>query len=96
MPEWPAGLRPLAGSELEDAVEHVERLAHLLRVRLRAEVADAAAVSLAREHHTRVVVLDRHGDVRERLVVAEPNVEGRLVPLDEVLLEVERLDLGAR
>ena len=50
---------------------------------------------LAREHHTRVLVLDRDGDVRERLVVAQAHVERRPVPLDEVLLEVERLDLAA-
>jgi hypothetical protein len=42
----------------------------------------------------RVVVLDRDRDVRERLVVAEPDVERGPVPLDEVLLEVERLDLA--
>ena len=89
------GLRPLARPVPEDAVEHVERLAHLLRVRVRAEVDDAAAVPLAREHHARVVVLDRDGDVRERLVVAQPDVERRPVALDEVLLEVQRLDLGA-
>ena len=56
---------------------------------------DAAPVALAREHDARVLVLDRHGDVRERLVVAQPHVERRPVALDEVLLEVERLDLGA-
>ena len=50
---------------------------------------------LAREHDTRVLVLDRDGDVRERLVVAQADVERRPVPLDEVLLEVERLDLTA-
>ena len=91
----PARLRPLARPELEDAVEHVERLAHLLRVRVRPEVDDPAPVALAREHDARVLVLDRHGDVRERLVVAETDVERRPVALDEVLLEVERLDLGA-
>ena len=89
-----ARLRALARPELEDAVEHVERLAHLLRVRVRAEVEDAAAVPLAREHDPRVLVLDRDGDVRERLVVAQPHVERRPVALDEVLLEVQRLDLG--
>ena len=91
----PARLRPLARPVAEDAVQDVERLAHLLRVRVRAEVDDAAAVPLAREHHPRVVVLDRDGDVRERLVVAQPHVERRPVALDEVLLEVQRLDLGA-
>ena len=93
-PGVPARLRPLARPELEDAVEHVERLAHLLRVRVRAEVDGAAAVALAREHDPRVLVRDGHGDVRERLVVAQPDVERRPVALDEVLLEVERLRLG--
>ena len=59
------------------------------------EVDDAAPVPLAREHHPRVLVLDGDRDVRERLVVAQPDVERRPVALDEVLLEVERLDLGA-
>ena len=91
----PARLRALAGPELEDAVEHVERLAYLLRVRVRAEVDDSTAVALAGEHDARVLVLDGDGDVRERLVVAQPDVERRPVPLDEVLLEMERLDLAA-
>jgi hypothetical protein len=90
-----AGLWALARPVLEDAVEHVERLPHLLRVRVRAEVGDPAAVPLAREHDPRKVVLDRHCDVRERLVVAQADVEGRSVALDEVLLEVQRLDVAA-
>ena len=88
------GLRALARPVRKDAVQDVERLAHLLRVRVRAEVDDAAPVPLAREHDPRVLVLDGHRDVRERLVVAQPDVERRPVALDEVLLEVERLDLG--
>ena len=94
-PGVPPRLRALARPEPEDAVEDVERLAHLLRVRVRAEVDDAAPVPLAGEHDARVVVLDGDGDVRERLVVAQPDVERRPVALDEVLLEVERLDLVA-
>src|SRR5262249_20208714 len=92
----PARLGSLARPVAEDAVEHVERLAHLLRVRVRPEVEDAATVPLTREHHTRVLVLDRDGDVRERLVVAQAHVERGPVALDEVLLEMERLDLAAR
>ena len=95
-PAVPARLRPLARAVAEDAVEDVERLAHLLRVRVRAEVPDSRPVPLAGEHHARVLVLDRDGDVRERLVVAQPHVEGRPVTLDEVLLEMERLHLAAR
>jgi hypothetical protein len=41
---------------------------------------------LAREHHARVLVLDRDRDVRERLVVPQPDVERRPVPLDEVTI----------
>jgi hypothetical protein len=37
--------------------------------------------------------MTRDRDVGERLVVAQPDVERRAVPLDEVLLEVQRLDL---
>ena len=95
-PAVAAGLRALAGPVREDAVEHVERLAHLLRVRVRPEVDDPAPVPLAREHHARVVVLDRDRDVRERLVVAQADVERRPVALDQVLLQVQRLDLGVR
>jgi hypothetical protein len=47
---------PLAGAKLEDAVEHIQRLAHLLRVRVRAEVHGAPPMSLTREHHPRVLV----------------------------------------
>ncbi len=90
-----AGLGPLAGPVAEDTVQDVERVAHLLRVRVRPEVDDPAPVPLAREHHARVLVLDGHGDVGERLVVAQAHVERRPVALDEVLLEVQRLDLGA-
>ena len=90
-----ARARPLARPELEHAVEHVQRLAHLLRVRVRAEVDRAAPVPLPREHDPRVLVRDRHRDVRERLVVAEPDIERRAMALDEVLLEMERLGLVA-
>jgi hypothetical protein len=48
---------------------------------------------LAREHDPRVLVVDGDRDIREGLVVAQPHVEWRPVPLDEVLLEVERLHL---
>ena len=92
----PPRARALARPEAEDPVEDVERLPNLLRVRVRAEVDGVPAVPLTREHDARVLVCDGHGDVRERLVVAKANVEGRAVPLDEVLLEVERLRLRSR
>src|SRR5581483_10067632 len=95
-PRMAPRLRALTGTVREDAVQHVERLAHLLRVRVRPEVPDTGAVALPFEHHARVLVLHRDGDVWERLVVAEADVERRAVALDEVLLEMELLYLGAR
>ncbi len=89
------GCGPLARPVAEGSVQHVEGLAHLFRVRVRAEVEDAAAVPLAREHHPRVVVLEGHRYVGERLVVAQPHVERGAVALDQVLLEVEGFDLAA-
>ena len=62
----PARLRTLAGPVLEDAIEDIERFAHLLRVRVRPEVGDAAAMPLAREHDPREVVADRDSDVWQR------------------------------
>ncbi len=89
-------LRPFAGPVRENAVEDVERLPHLLRRGVGAEVDDPAAVPLSREHDPRVFVLHGHGDVRVALVVAQADVERRPVALDQVLLEVECLDLGGR
>ena len=94
-PRMPPRLRPLARSELKDAVQDVQRAAYLFRIRIGPEVDDAAAVPLAREHHAWVLVLDGDRDVRERLVVPQPHVEGWPVALDEVLLEVQGLDLVA-
>jgi len=87
------GSRALAGAEPEHSVQDVERLPHLLRVCIRTEVDRAAAVAFPREHHAGVLVLDGDGDVRKRLVVAEPDVERRPMTLDEVLLKVQRLGL---
>ena len=92
-PRVPSRLRPLAGTVREDTVQDVERLAHLLRVRVGAEVPDPATVPLPREHDARVLVVDGDSDVREGLVVAQPDVERRPMPFDQVLLEVEGLHL---
>jgi hypothetical protein len=95
-PRVPAGLRPLARTELEDPIEDVEGLAHLLRVGVRSEVDDPAPMTLAGEHHARVLVVDRHRDVREGLVVAQTDVERRTMALDEALLHVQGFGLAAR
>ena len=83
--------RPLAGPVREDLVERLERRPHLLRRGVGPEVAHAGAVPLAREEHARVLVGQRHRDVRIRLVVAQPRVQRRPVALDQLLLEQQRL-----
>ncbi len=45
------------------------------------------------EHHPRVLVLHGDHDVGVRLVVAQADVEGRPVLLDEVVLEQQGFDL---
>ena len=69
-PRVPSRSRAFAGPKAEHAVQDVERLAYLLRIRVRAEIDGSGAVPLAREHDSRILVRERHGDVRERLVVA--------------------------
>ena len=49
---------------------------------------------LAREIHPWEVLVEADCDVRVGLVVAQPDVEPRLVLLDEVLLDEQRLGLG--
>ena len=51
-------------------------------------------MALAREVDAREVLVHRDRDVRIGLVVAQPDVEARLVLLDEVLLGEQRLGLG--
>src|SRR5438270_12933131 len=91
-----ARLRTLTRPVRKHAVQHVERVAYLLRGRVRPEGPNPAAVPLAREHDTGKLVLDVNRDVRKGFVVTEPHVERRPVTLHEVLLEMERLDFVPR
>ena len=83
-----------AGAEHEHLREHLQRAAHALGVRVRAEVRPARAVALAREVHARVVLVERDRDERVGLVVAQADVEARPVLLDEALLGQQRLGLA--
>ena len=87
--ELGVGARP----NRERAQQEVEGLADRVRVRERTEVADSLAVLAAHDHRTRPLLVEGDREVRVRLVVLEPDVEPRLVPLDQVELEEERLDL---
>jgi hypothetical protein len=89
-----ARLGALAAAQLEDLAEQVERAADALGAAVRAEVGAVATVALAREVHAREVLIQADRDVGVRLVVAQPDVEARLVLLDERLLGEQRLGLG--
>src|SRR6202040_2791226 len=89
----PPRLRAGARAEHEDLREHLERPPYALGVRVRPEVRPARAMALAREVHARVVLVERDGDERIGLVVAQADVEARAVLLDEALLGQQRLCL---
>ena len=73
----PARLGALAGAELEQFAEQVERLAHPLGAREGAEVGAVGAVLLAGEVDPRVVLVEADRDVGVGLVVAQADVEAR-------------------
>ena len=84
-----------ARADREAPQQQVERVADRVRVRVRAEVARALALAAAHDQRPRPLLVDRHGEERVRLVVAQPDVEPRLVLLDQRVLEHQRLDLVA-
>ena len=90
----PARLGPLAGAELEQLAEQVERLPHPLGAGEGAEVGAVRAVLLAGEVDPRVLLVEADADVGIGLVVAQADVEVRPVALDEALLGQQRLRLG--
>ena len=80
-----------AGPEREEPPDEVHRLVDARRRRVRPEVAAAVVDELAGPLDAREVVGQRDLDVRVALVVLEADVEARLVALDEVGLEEQRL-----
>src|SRR5262249_23996290 len=63
-----AGLGPLAGAELEELAEQVERLAHPLGAGEGTEVGAAGAVLLAGEVDPRIVLVEADADIGIGLV----------------------------
>ncbi len=80
-----------AGPEREQPADEVHRLVDARRRGVRPEVAAAVGRQLAGPLDPREVVGQGDLDVRVALVVLEPDVEARLVALDQVRLEQERL-----
>ena len=80
-----------AGPEREEAADQVHRLVDAACRGVRPEVAASVAHELARPLDAREVLAQRDPDVGVALVVLEADVEPRLVALDEVGLEEQRL-----
>ncbi len=83
-----------AVTDAKQLLQLVERLAHRAGVRKRPEIASRRAARAAVELQPRELVLHVQVDVGEALVVAQHDVEARLVRLDEVVLEQQRLGFG--
>jgi len=85
-----------AGAHLEDLLGHAHGLAHLARARERPEVGRFVALGGADFEQGRELLVERELKVRVPLVVLEPDVEVRLVHLDQVVFENQGFFLGAR
>src|SRR6185312_2870250 len=83
-----------AVADAEELLQLIERVAHRPGARERSEVASGRAARAAVEGEPRELVIDAELHVREALVVAQYDVEARLVRLDEVVFEKQRLGLG--
>ena len=84
-----------AGADGEAAQQQIEGVADGVGMRVRAEVAGALALAAAHDHRPGELLVDRDGEERIALVVAQPDVEPRPVLLDEAVLQHQRLDLVA-
>jgi hypothetical protein len=82
-----------AAPDGEDPADDAERATHRGDIGERAEIAGAGDVPSARHQHPRKRLLQCHHDAGVTLVILEPDVESRLVLLDERVLEQERLRL---
>ncbi len=76
-------LRRAARADREAAQQQVERVADRVRVGVRPEVPRALALAAAHHQRPRPLLVDGHGEERIALVVAQPDVEPRVVLLDE-------------
>jgi hypothetical protein len=83
----------VAGRDLEELRDELERPARRRGRDERAVVRVPVELGAADERHARVRVLERQLQVREVLVIREEHVELRPLALDEVRLEDERLEL---
>src|SRR3989441_329137 len=84
---------PGAGPYREDPADDLQRLAQRRDVGVGTKVAGARNRDAPDDEHARKRLRQGHGDLRIALIVAQPDVELRLVFLDERVLEQQRLCL---
>ncbi len=84
----------VARAHCEDSLHDIERAPHRSDVGVRSEVSSAVIQKSARDINTRKRFLNCDLDVRIRLIVAKRDVEPRLVLLDEIRLEYQRMRLA--
>jgi hypothetical protein len=82
---------PGAGPHREDPPDNLQRLAKRRHVGIGAEIAGAGNRDPPHHQHARERLGERHGDLRITLVVTQPNIEFRLVFLDQRILQQQRL-----
>ena len=85
---------PVAGAHREDAADDLQGLPQRGHVGVRPEVTGTGNRDPTGDEHARERLGQRHRDAGVALVVGEPDVEARLMLLDEVVLEEEGLGLG--
>ncbi len=83
-----------AAAHREDPQELVEGLADRPGVRIGPEVPHAALLRPPHHQGARILLVQRHGEVRIGLVVAVADVEAGVELLDPRVFELQRLDLG--
>ena len=88
------GQIPGAGSHGEDPADDFQRLPQRCDVGVRPEIARAGDGDAPDHQHARKRLGQRDRDLRITLIVAQPDVELRLVFLDERVFEQQRLRLG--
>ena len=84
----------VAVRDLEEARDHPQRAPGVARRQERAEVEAAVGAHAPRQRDPRELVAHRELQVRVRLVVPQHHVVARLVLLDQVVLEDQRLELA--
>ena len=83
-------------AQAENLLQIVQRLAYRTGVRIGAKEAPGQIPTAAIHRQTREVVTTRQPKIRKALVVAQHHVVLRVQRLDQIVLEQQRLGLGAR